>query len=160
MEIRIELAYDRPQEVIHLFTEYTDTIITKDTEVAKCLNSQHYDDEVKELGEKYGLPNGRLYLAYLSSDIVGCAALRQLDFRFCEMKRLYVRPGYRGKHIGNALIEQVIADARQIGYKHMRLDTFPFMDRAIQMYYRYGFYKIERYNDNPASTAVFMQLDL
>lgn len=95
MEIRIELAYDRPQEVIHLFTEYTDTIITKDTEVAKCLNSQHYEDEVKELGEKYGLPNGRLYLAYLSSDIVGCAALRQLDVRFCEMKRLYVRPGYR-----------------------------------------------------------------
>lgn len=160
VEVRIELAYEQPEEVIRLFTEYTDTIITKDTEVAKCLNSQHYDDEVKELGEKYGMPNGRLYVAYLNSDIVGCVALRQLDDRFCEMKRLYVRPGYRGKHIGNALIEQVIADARQIGYKHMRLDTFPFMDRAIQMYYRYGFYKIERYNDNPASTAVFMQLDL
>lgn len=160
MEVRIELAYDRPQEIIRLFTEYTDSIIAKDTEVAKCLNSQHYDDEVKELNEKYGLPNGRLYLAYLNRDIVGCVALRKLDVRFCEMKRLYVRPGYRGKQIGNALIEQMIADARQIGYEHMRLDTFPFMDRAIQMYYRYGFYKIERYNDNPASTAVFMQLDL
>ncbi|WP_154525515.1 MULTISPECIES: GNAT family N-acetyltransferase [Clostridia] len=123
MEVRIELAYDRPQEIIRLFTEYTDSIIAKDTEVAKCLNSQHYDDEVKELNEKYGLPNGRLYLAYLNRDIVGCVALRQLDVRFCEMKRLYVRPGYRGKHIGNALIEQMIADARQIGYKHMRLDT-------------------------------------
>lgn len=160
MEVRIELAYDRPQEVIRLFTEYKDSIIARDTEVAKCLHSQHYDDEVKKLAEKYGLPNGRLYLAYLNSDIVGCVALRQLDDRFCEMKRFYVRPGYRGKKIGSALIEQMITDARKIGYKHMCLDTFPFMDRAIQMYYRYGFYIIERYNDNPASTAVFMQLDL
>jgi len=160
VEVRIELAYDRPQEVIRLFSEYTDNIISKDTEVAKCLDSQHYDDEVRDLDVKYGLPNGRLYLAYLDSDIVGCVALRQLDDCYCEMKRLYVRPGYRGKQIGNALIGQIIADARQIGYKHMRLDTFPFMDLAIQMYYRYGFYKIERYNDNPASTAVFMQLDM
>lgn len=160
MEVRIDLAYDQPQEVIRLFTEYTDNIITQDTEVAKCLDSQHYDNEVRALGEKYGLPNGRLYLAYLDSDIVGCVALRQLNDDYCEMKRLYVRPGYRGKHIGKALIEQIIADAKQIGYQHMRLDTFPFMDSAIQMYYLYGFYKIERYNDNPASTAVFMQLDL
>lgn len=123
MEVRIELAYDRLQEIIRLFTEYTDSIIAKDTEVAKCLNSQHYDDEVKELNEKYGLPNGRLYFTYLNRDIVGCVALRLLDVRFCEMKRLYVRPGYRGKHIGNALIEQMIADARQ-------------------MYYQYGFIKL------------------
>lgn len=160
MEVRIDLAYDRPQEVIRLFTEYTDNIITQDTEVAKCLDSQHYDNEVRALSEKYGLPDGRLYLAYLDSDIVGCVALRQLNDNYCEMKRLYVRPGYRGKHIGKALIEQIIADAKQIGYRHMRLDTFPFMESAIQMYYLYGFYKIERYNDNPASTAVFMQLDL
>lgn len=159
MEVRIELAYDRPQEVIRLFTEYTDSILTKGTEVIECLDSQHYNDEVRDLSEKYGLPNGRLYLAYLNGHITGCVALRRLDDTCCEMKRLYVRSEYRGNHIGKALIEQIIADAKQIGYQHMRLDTFPFMDSAIQMYRQYGFYEIERYNDNPASTAVFMQLD-
>ena len=115
---------------------------------------------MRDLGEKYGLPNGRLYLAYLNSEIAGCVAFRQLDTSYCEMKRLYVRPEYRGNRIGKILIEQIIVDAKQIGYKHIRLDTFPFMDSAIQMYYQYGFYKIECYNDNPASKAVFMQKDL
>ncbi len=76
------------------------------------------------------------------------------------MKRLYVRPGNRGRHIGGALVERLIADARDIGYRHMRLDTFPFMESAIRLYRRYGFYDIPRYNDNPAPTALFMQLDL
>ncbi len=160
MEVRIELAYDQPQEVLRLFAEYTDSIVAKGPEVAKCLDSQHYDDEVRDLGEKYGLPNGRLYLAYLNSDIAGCIALRQLDADCCEMKRLYVRPEYRGKQVGRILVEQVIADAKQIGYQHIRLDTFPFMDSAIRMYGQYGFYEIACYNGNPASTAVFMQKDL
>lgn len=160
MEVLLKLAYDKPVEVISMFTEYTNSIINKNSEVAKCLDSQHYDDEVKELSEKYSLPHGRLYLAYWNGEIVGCVALRQIDDTYCEMKRLYVKHGYRGKQIGKSLIEQIIADAKEIGYKHMRLDTFPFMDSAIQMYHRYGFYKIERYNDNPAISAVFMQLDI
>ena len=62
--------------------------------------------------------------------------------------------------ISKALIERIIADAREIGYKYMRLDTFPFMQSAIKLYEKYGFYFIEKYNDNPAETAVFMQLNL
>lgn len=160
MEVKIEPAYDKQQEILRLFTEYTNSIITKDPAVGECLDSQHYEDEVRDLGEKYGLPNGRLFLAYLNRDIAGCIALRQLDTNYCEMKRLYVRPEYRGHQIGKILIERVIEDAMHIGYKHIRLDTFPFMDSAIRMYQRYGFYEIARYNDNPASTAVFMQKDL
>lgn len=76
------------------------------------------------------------------------------------MKRLYVKTGYRGKRIGKALVEQVIEAARQTGYRQMCLDTFQFMEDAIKIYRQYGFYEIERYNDNPATTAVFMQLDL
>ena len=57
-------------------------------------------------------------------------------------------------------MDQMIADARDIGYKYMRLDTFPFMSPAINLYEQYGFYYIEKYNDNPAHNAVFMQLDL
>ena len=62
--------------------------------------------------------------------------------------------------ISKALVETVIKDAKEIGYKHMRLDTFPFMASAIKLYEKYGFHYIERYNDNPAETAIFMQLDL
>lgn len=86
--------------------------------------------------------------------------MKKIDDEYCEMKRLYVRPGNRGKHIGKKLVEQIISDAKDIGYKHIRLDTFPFMDSAIKMYKNYGFYEIEKYNDNPAPTAVFMQLDI
>lgn len=160
MDVGIVLAYDQPQEIIRLFAEYRDGMISEDPVAEVCLNAQHYDDEVRNLSDKYGLPNGRLYLAYLNNEAVGCVALRRLDTDCCEMKRLYVRPAYRGHQIGKMLVEQVLADAGDIGYKHIRLDTFPFMDSAIRMYRRYGFYEIERYNDNPASTAIFMQKDL
>ena len=160
MEVRLVSAYDKQQEVLQLFTEYTDMILKQGDDVKHCLESQHYNNEVLDLKEKYGLPHGRLYLAYLGDSAAGCVALKQTDNIYCEMKRLYVRSGCRGKRIGRILIEQVINDARLIGYKHIRLDTFPFMDNAIQLYRQYGFYDIERYNDNPALTAIYMQLDL
>lgn len=160
MEVRVELAYDKPKAIIDLFTEYTDSIMKQGPDVVSCLASQHYDDELQELQNKYGLPDGRLYLAFLGDEAVGCVALRKLDDSSCEMKRLYVKTGYRGKRIGKALVEQVIEAARQTGYRQMCLDTFQFMEDAIKIYRQYGFYEIERYNDNPATTAVFMQLDL
>lgn len=76
------------------------------------------------------------------------------------MKRLYVRPEFRGKHIGDALARRVIADAKEIGYSYMLLDTFPFLDRAIKMYENYGFYEIECYNNCPMKDVVYMKLDL
>ena len=160
MEVRVELAYDKPQAIIDLFTEYTDSIMEQGPDVVSCLAFQHYDDELQELQNKYGLPDGRLYLAVLGDEAGGCVALRKLDDSSCEMKRLYVKTGYRGKRIGKALVEQVIEAARQTGYRQMRLDTFRFMEDAIKIYRQYGFYEIGRYNDNPATTAVFMQLDL
>ncbi len=160
MNVELELAYDKPQEVGQLFNEYRDHIISQGEDVRRCLEVQNYDHEVLDLELKYGWPDGRLYLAYIGEDVVGCVALKKTDDDYCEIKRLYVRPGYQGKHIGKILADQVIADARQIGYKYMRLDTFPTMERAIAMYKQYGFYVIEKYNDNPALTAVYMQLDL
>ena len=90
----------------------------------------------------------------------GCAALRGLDPHTCEIKRLYVRPEYWGRHIGALLAERAVADARAMGYRRMRLDTFPFMEEALSLYRRMGFHSIPRYNDNPAQSAVFLQLDL
>lgn len=153
-------AYDRQQEFCELVTEYTDMIQRQGEHVKQCLASQRLDDELKDMEKKYGLPYGRMYLALASGKAAGCAALTRTDDDFCEIKRLYVRPQYRGLHIGGALVEQVMHDAREIGYKHMRLDTFPFMKTAIRLYQKYSFYYIGNYNGNPAKTAVFMQADL
>ena len=76
------------------------------------------------------------------------------------MKRLYVRPQFRGNHIGNQLIQTIIEDARKIGYSHMLLDTLPFLQNAVHMYQTYGFYEIESYNDSPMDTSIYMKLDL
>ncbi len=160
MDVIIRLAYKEKDEILQLFNEYTDSILAEGEDVAECLKSQNYGDEINKLEEKYGLPEGRLYIASIDNKSVGCIALKKDDDEYCEMKRLYVRPGNRGKHIGKKLMEQVISDAKEIGYKHIRLDTFPFMNNAIKMYKNYGFYEIDKYNDNPAPTAVFMQLDI
>ena len=110
--------------------------------------------------KKYGLPYGRMYLAMVGDKVACCVALTRNNNDYCEIKRLYVRPQFRGLHISKALTERVINDAKSIGYKYMRLDTFPFMAAAIKLYEKYGFYRIDRYNDNPAKTAIFMQLNL
>ena len=160
MEIQIELAYNCLDQVALLFAEYTREIRALDPDVSVCLDVQHCDQELRTLGEKYGPPGGRLYLARRGGEPAGCAALRGLDPHTCEIKRLYVRPEYRGRHIGALLAERAVADARAMGYRRMRLDTFPFMEEALSLYRRMGFHSIPRYNDNPAQSAVFLQLDL
>ncbi|CDE18863.1 putative uncharacterized protein [Eubacterium sp. CAG:841] len=158
--MKIISAYGHEKEMLELVTEYTNTILEQGTEVASCLKSQHLDDELRDMKTKYGLPYGRMYLALVEENIAGCVALTKNDEDYCEIKRLYLRPQFRGMGISKALIERIIADAREIGYKYMRLDTFPFMKSAIKLYEKYGFYFIEKYNDNPAETAIYMQLNL
>ena len=76
------------------------------------------------------------------------------------MKRLYVRPPFRGEGAGIQLVEKIIADAREIGYAHILLDTLPFLESAIGLYKKFGFYEIESYNDSPMETSIYMRLDL
>jgi len=158
------VALVNAQEDIDTFTtlvrEYTDGIIRQNPAAAETLESQHLEDELKNIGKKYGRPDGRTYILLVDGKAAGCAALSRFDGRCCELKRLYVRPGYRGRHLSRVLCDQIIRDAREIGYQRMRLDTFPFMKSAIRLYEGYGFYPIERYNDNPAENAVFMELML
>lgn len=158
--VDIVLAYDRQQDILELVTEYTNIILLQGEDVKQCLSSQHLDEEIKDLQKKYGLPYGRLYLATVDGKAAGCVALTRDDEEYCEIKRLYIRPEFRGHHLSKIMTEQIIGDAKSIGYKHMRLDTFPFMDTAIRLYEKYGFYYIDKYNDNPAKSAIFMQLDL
>lgn len=90
----------------------------------------------------------------------GCVALREIDARTCEMKRLYVRPESRGQHLGRALAESVIRLAREAGYARMKLDTVPSMTSAIKLYRSLGFKETSEYRYNPIEGALYFELDL
>lgn len=160
MEIIVVPAYDREDELRELFGEYTALLVEGDPKFASYLAIQKYDDELTHPGAKYALPCGRLYLALCDGECAGCIALRRIDGNRCELKRLYVRPEFRGKGIGRLLVNRVISDARAIGYRSILLDTLPFLHTAIDMYKSMGFYEIARYNDNPLIDSVYLQLDL
>lgn len=160
MSIEIVQGYEHPQEIGMLFSEYTNMLIENDSSFKKYLDIQHYDEEIKHLETKYGLPYGRLYLAYCDGEAAGCIGLRKIDEHNCEMKRLYVRHEFRGKKIGEQLVRKIITDAKEIGYSYMLLDTLPFLENAILMYKKFGFYEIESYNDSPMCTSIYMKLDL
>ena len=160
MKIEIIPAYNRTDDIRTLFTEYTDILAEGDSEFRKYLEIQHYDDEFEHPELKYSHPEGRLYIALCDGNTAGCIALRKLDDKSCEIKRLYVRNTYRGNGIGNVLTDTLIDDARQIGYQHILLDTFPFLDRAVHMYQTRGFQEIEKYNNSPMASTIYMKLDL
>lgn len=160
MKIETVPAYGYAQEIQTLFSEYTDMLIENDRSFREYLTIQRYEEEIDHLEEKYGMPMGRLYLTFCDGEAAGCIGLKKIDEKNCEMKRLYVRPQFREQRIGRLLVEKIIVDARKIGYSHMLLDTLPFLEKAIQMYERFGFYTIDRYNDSPMSTSIYMRLDL
>lgn len=160
MELEIKEGYKYKKEIKELFTEYTNTLIEGDNSFKDYLAVQNYDQEVEHLEEKYGLPNGRLYIAFYDDKVAGCIALKKIDKENCEMKRLYVRNEFRGKHIGANLVNRIIDDARLIGYKHILLDTLTFLKSAIKMYKAIGFYEIDKYNNSPMDNAIYLKLDL
>lgn len=139
--------------VRELFTEYARSI-----EIDLCFQS--FDRELAALPGKYAPPEGRLFLALEVRQPAGCVALRKIDAGVCEMKRLYVRPAFRGRALGRRLANETILAAREIGYAQMRLDTLASMTPAIALYESLGFQRIPAYYDNPSGLAVFMELDL
>ena len=160
MELEIKEGYEYNEEIKELFTEYANLVIAGDNTFKEYLEKQHFGQEVNHLKEKYGKPYGRLYIAFYNGNVAGCIGLKQIDNENSEMKRLFVKPEFRGKHIGNILAEKVINEAKEIGYKSILLDTFPFLESAIKMYKKMGFYEIKRYNDSPMKEAVYLKLDL
>ena len=122
---------------------------------------QSFDEELARLPGEYAPPSGCLLLATVKGAPAGCAALHRLDDRIAEMKRLYVRPAFRGQKLGLALAQRILQEARAIGYTHIRLDTVAgVMDDAIRMYRRMGFREIEPYRTNPIAGALYMELEL
>lgn len=141
-------------QVRELFLEYANSL-------GFSLCFQGFDKELAALPGDYALPDGRLLLAEFEGQLAGCGALHRLDAGNCEIKRLYVRPQFRGHGIGRLLTERLIAEARAIGYRAMRLDTIADkMREAVALYRRLGFREIAPYRENPIPTTLCMELTL
>ncbi|MHB1356344.1 MAG: GNAT family N-acetyltransferase [Anaerolineae bacterium] len=153
MKIRVVKAYDKLDDIKQLFNEYVAWLHID-------LAFQDYANELSSLPGKYAEPDGRLYIAYVDCQSAGCVALRRFDAKRCEMKRLYVRPQYRGLKLGRILAEQVIGDARSCGYTEMLLDTLSFMPDAIALYQRLGFVEIGAYYPNPIPNTRYFSMAL
>ncbi len=124
------------------------------------VSHERIEAEANALPGDYAPPWGMLLLAFSEGQAVGCAALRPLDRDICELKRVYVRTGARGRRIGRALVESLVREARRIGYRRMRLDTIPELKPALGLYRSLGFRFILPYRSIPTDRAVFMELRL
>ncbi len=119
---------------------------------------QGFDQELAGLPGKYAPPQGRLLLASVEGEDAGCIALRPLEPGIGEVKRLYVRPAFRGRGIARKLARELLDAARTIGYATLRLDTLSFMHEAAALYRALGFVEIAPYYDNPLPGVVYMEL--
>src|SRR5271155_1795445 len=137
---------ETPSEIVQareLFLEYAQSL-------GFSLCFQNFETELASLPGDYAPPEGRLLLSEYEGQLAGCVVLHKLESDTCEMKRLYLRPAFRGKGLGRVLAGHIIAEARQIGYRRMRLDTVePVMKDAVAMYRRIGFREIAPYCSNP-----------
>lgn len=143
-----------------LFWEYALSI----ADVAACsLEHQRFDDELATLPGRYDpARGGRLFIAFAGGHSAGCIALRalpELGPTVCEMKRMYVRPQFRGHHIGRLLAERLLDEARAAGYTLMKLDTdtAPKFAAAIGLYRALGFVECERYNADPDPKTLWFE---
>jgi len=157
MTIEILEAYDRVEELRPLYEEYAAMLVEAVPIFKNSLARQNYDVELSHLHDKYGKPGGRIYVLHVDGQTAGCIGLRRIDNEYCEMKRLYVRPNYRGAKLGERLVGQILADARAEGYRFMRLDTLPPLKSAIRMYRSLGFYDIEKYYDCVVPDTIYLE---
>lgn len=137
-------------EVKQLVLEYTKFL-------GRDLSFQHVDDELNDLSSKYAPPEGRLLCAAVDGEIIGCVAYHKHTAARCEMKRLFVREGYREHHAGSKLIEAIINFARADGFSEMVLDTITPLQSAIRLYKKFGFVECEPYYENPMNDVIYMK---
>ena len=160
MSLEIIPGYDRLEEIRELFSEYTDMLLELDPVFGAYLALQRYDEELQHPELKYALPYGRLLIARFDGALAGCIALRRLDERRCEMKRLYVRDSFRGRGIARALVSTLLSEASAQGYSLMLLDTLPALSSALSLYGSMGFVPVDKYNDSPLDYTIYLGREL
>lgn len=153
-------AFDHREALRPLYDEYEAMLLKTDPTFIQSLKQQNYDDEITHLKDKYAPPRGRFYLLYVDGSLAGCVGMKPLDRQCAELKRLYVRPRFRGKNLGEFLTVRILEDARQEGYSFVRLDTLPTLKTALSLYRRLGFYEIPAYYDCLISGTIFMEYQL
>ena len=136
-----------------LFQEYAESL-------GFDLCFQDFDAELDTFPVQYSPPTGDLLLALSESQPIGCVGVRFLEKGICEMKRLYVRPNFRGDNAGRELSEAAIEAGKILGYERMRLDTLPSMEIANRVYKSLGFVEIDSYRHNPLEGAIYLELNL
>jgi len=155
MTIRITEAGwpDDRATVETLFREYV-------TSLAEDISFQNVDEELGTLPGKYARPGGVVLIARDGADAAGAVAYRMVEPGVAEMKRLYVRPAFRGSGLGRELANELIEDARSRGYRTMLLDTLASMASARALYRDLGFVSVAPYYDNPLPGVMYMALEL
>lgn len=121
---------------------------------------QGFEEELAALPGRYAPPDGVLLLAVEKEQAAGCGALRRIDGKTCEMKRLFVRPAFRGRGLGRTLAQRLIAEALARGYDAMLLDTLDKLEAAVALYQDLGFKQTEPYYGNPLPGVLYWRLDL
>ena len=153
-------AFDRRSELIPLYEEYGAMLLETDPVFARSLAQQKYDEEILHLEEKYGPPKGQIYLVFVDGELAGCVGMKPSDDSHAELKRLYVRPAFRGRNLGETLTRRIMDDARKAGYRYLRLDTLPGLKSALKLYRRLGFREIDPYYDCLVPGTIFMEIEL
>lgn len=131
--------------------------------IERYFDQRAFDEELACLPGKYARPRGRLLLAYMDGKPAGCVALRDLGDGLCEMKRMFVPEAFRGRGVGRALATRIVVEAREAGYRAMRLDTSRRQNEAMRLYESCGFRRIPPYYDLAADVKdwlVFFELAL
>lgn len=140
---------------MELFNEYADSLDF-------TLTFQNFEDELRTIPVMYGSPKGALFLVEENGVYLGVVGLRQIENEYtCEVKRMFIKPGFQGKGIGKMLLSALIDEARILKYRLIKLDTLgPKMPAAVALYTSFGFKETTPYNYNPYDGVVYFEKDL
>jgi ribosomal protein S18 acetylase RimI-like enzyme len=152
-EFQVARTPDQIGAVRELFREYA-------AGLGLDLCFQHFNEELATLPGKYAEPRGRLYLLTQDVGYAGCGALRPFQDDIAEVKRLYIRPAFRRRGYGRLVSQRLLADARQIGYRAVVLDTLRTMIEALALYASLGFRETAPYYHNPSPEVCYLRLEL